>query len=103
MRKFVGAAFASALLFTAAMPNSASAFVPPPPVVVNAGTSAATGVGITTGFIGLVALLDLYDIIRRTTCSGDFLSLGGPGFGQAITPGMNVLPPRCIPAKKRKP
>jgi len=101
MRKFVGAAVASALLFTAVVPNTALAYVPPPAPVVAAGSSNAAGAAAVGGFIGFVALLDLYDIIRRTTCSGDFLGLGGPGFGEKITPMMNVLPPQCAPVVKR--
>jgi hypothetical protein len=38
-----------------------------------------------------------YDLMRRITCSGDFLQLGGPGFTQPITPAMSVLHPRCAP------
>jgi hypothetical protein len=37
-----------------------------------------------------------YDLIRRTTCAGDFLKFGGPGFDRPIKPTDNVLPPpRC--------
>jgi hypothetical protein len=42
-----------------------------------------------------------YDLIRRTTCSGDFLGLGGPGFTTPITPASgNVMIPQCPLVKK---
>jgi len=102
MHKFVSAAIASALLISVAVPTPSHAVFIAPPVGTAAGTSAAAGVGATAGFIGFVAALDLYDIIRRTTCSGDFLGLGGPGFGEQITPVMNVLPPQCVPPAKHR-
>lgn len=101
MNKFVRAAVASAFVFAAAAPNMAAAAPVPAPVVV-AGTSSAAGVAAVGGFLGFVAFLDMYDLVRRTSCSGDFLALGGPGFGQAITPAMNVLPPQCAPVKKHR-
>jgi hypothetical protein len=96
MSKFVRAALASAFVFAAAVPASAVT----PVVHPAAGTSAAAGSAAVGGFIGFVALLDIYDIIRRTSCSGDFLSMGGPGFDQPVTPLMNVLPPMCQAAPK---
>ncbi len=93
MSKFVRAAIASAFVFAAVVPNSASAAVALPPPV--AGTSAA-GAAAVGGFLGFVAFLDFYDIVRRTTCTGDPLNLGGPGFTSSITPGMNIItPPPC--------
>jgi hypothetical protein len=102
MSKFVRAALASAFVFAAVVPNAASAA--PVPVVhpAAAGTSSAAGAAAAGGFIGFVALLDIYDIIRRTSCSGDFLSMGGPGFDSPVTPLMNVLPPQCAPAPKAR-
>jgi hypothetical protein len=42
-----------------------------------------------------------YDLLRRTTCSGDFLGLGGPGFTTPITPASgNVMIPQCPIVKK---
>jgi hypothetical protein len=94
MNRFMCAAMASAFVFTAVVPNTASAGVPPPVVV--AGTSSAAGAAATGGFIGFVGLLVTYDLIRRTTCSGDFLNLGGPGFTSPITPAMSIItPPIC--------
>ena len=119
MGSFVRAAAASALLFTTVAPNPAFALVPAPivpvpivpapiapapqpvPHVVGGGTGA--GAAVTGGFLGFVGLLVSYDLIRRTTCSGDFLQLGGPGFTQPITPAMTVLPPpRCAPVPVSK-
>jgi hypothetical protein len=100
MNKLTRATVVGALMFTAGIPNTAFAIpvLPPAPPPIAAGTSGAAGAAATGGFIGFVALLDLYDIIRRTSCSGDFLYLGGPGFTTPITPGMNILPPpKCVP------
>lgn len=80
------------------IPNNASAAAAAAPLPSPAAASTAAGAWAVGGFAEFVAVLDLYDIIRRTTCSGDFLALGGPGFGERITPAMNVLPPRCAPA-----
>jgi hypothetical protein len=99
MHKFVHAAIATALVITAVGPNKAFALAPvpvPAPVPIAGGASA--GAGAAGGFIGFVGLLVTYDLIRRTTCSGDFLQFGGPGFTTPITPAMTVLPPRCAPA-----
>jgi len=72
----------------------------PPPIVTH-GTSGAAGAGATAGFLGFVAVLAGYDLLRRTTCVGDFLYLGGPGFGEKM-PNGNVLIPQC-PIVKRRP
>ena len=92
MSKFVRAAIACAFVFTAVVPNTASATMAP--VVVAAGTSGAAGAAAVGGFLGFVAFLDMYDIVRRTTCSGDFLNLGGPGFTEPM-PNGNVMIPQC--------
>ena len=108
MGSFVRAAAASALLFTTVALNPAFALVPAPiapapqPVPHVVGGSTGAGAAVTGGFLGFVGLLVSYDLIRRTTCSGDFLQLGGPGFTQPITPGMTVLPPRCAPVPVSK-
>lgn len=99
MHKFVCAAIATALVITAVSPNKAFALAPVP-VPIAGGASA--GAGAAGGFIGFVGLLVMYDLIRRTTCSGDFLQFGGPGFTTPITPAMTVLPPRCAPAPVHK-
>ncbi|MGL4289218.1 MAG: hypothetical protein ACRCVA_22900 [Phreatobacter sp.] len=58
---------------------------------------AAAGKFAPGSLIGVVSFLAVYDIIRRTSCSGDFLRLGGPGFGEPIRPTDNVLVPRrCV-------
>jgi hypothetical protein len=78
-----------------AMPSFASAYYCPPHVVATTvGTSSAAGVAATSGFLGFVAVLAGYDLIRRTTCSGDFLGLGGPGFTEKM-PNGNVMVPQC--------
>jgi hypothetical protein len=93
MRKFVRAAIASAFVSVAIVPNAVSA-APAPVVHPVAGTSSAAGAAVTGGFLGVVAILDAYDFIRRTTCSGDFLGLGGPGFSEPMQVG-NVMIPQC--------
>ena len=107
MNKFAHAAMATALVFTAGAPNKALALAPAPvpmPVPIAAGTSSAAGAAATGGFIGFIGLLVTYDIIRRTSCSGDFLRLGGPGFTTPITPGMSIIsPPKCAPVLKHSP
>lgn len=55
---------------------------------------AVAGKWATGSIVGIASFLAVYDIIRRTTCSGDFLRLGGPGFGEPINPSANVLVPR---------
>jgi hypothetical protein len=101
MSKFVCAAVISALAFSAVVPTTASAVIVAHPAVA-AGTSGAAGAAATGGFIGFVAALDIYDFIRRTTCSGDFLGLGGPGFSEPLKVGMNVLTPQCPVVHKTK-
>ena len=100
MNKFARAAMASAIVFTAVVPNTAFAVVPVPPPIPMAG-GAGAGAAVTGGFIGFVGLLVTYDLIRRTSCSGDFLGFGGPGFSEPITPAMSVItPPICAPIHK---
>ena len=78
-----------------AMPSFASAYYYPPKVVLSTkGTSSAAGAAATGGFLGFVAVLAGYDLLRRTTCSGDFLGLGGPGFAEKM-PNGNVMTPQC--------
>ncbi|QCK86111.1 hypothetical protein E8L99_10285 [Phreatobacter aquaticus] len=61
--------------------------------------SNSAGLWGTGSIIGVASFLVVYDLIRRTSCSGDVLKLGGPGFGQPINPSMNVLVPRRCPAR----
>ena len=65
------------------------------PCPVTSGTSSAAGAAATGGFIGFVAFLAAYDFIRRTTCIGDPLRLGGPGFSEKMPPAGSILPPQC--------
>ncbi len=91
--RYAVAALCAAALFTSiTRPVNAAFVLPPAPPAgaAAAGGSGAAGAGI---FIGIVALLDIYDFTRRTTCLGDPLKLGGPGFTSAIKPTDNTLPP----------
>lgn len=105
MCRFVCAGIVSAFVFAAVAPNTVSATValPPAPHVVPlpAGTGSAAGAAAVGGFLGFVAALDMYDLIRRTTCSGDFLHLGGPGFTEPMPTG-NVMIPQCPIVHKHK-
>jgi hypothetical protein len=94
MNKVLCATIAGALC-TTFYPNTASAVLPPlpPTPVVTVAGSSSVGAAVTGGFLGFVAALNLYDIVRRTTCSGDFLRLGGPGFTEPAVG--NVMTPRC--------
>lgn len=83
----------AALALAALMTLSASAsaiMTPPPPVLAHGGGTAAPGWGV----IGIAGALVFYDLVRRTTCSGDFLNLGGPGFSQPMRATDNALVPR---------
>ena len=105
MNKRVAAVVAATLMMTAIVPTASYAIVPPPhpPVVVTTGGGGAGG-GAAGGIIGVAAFLATYDLIRRTTCSGDFLHLGGPGFTTPINAGTgNVFIPRkCWIAHKKR-
>jgi hypothetical protein len=100
MKKVMCAVVASIFMFTAIAPNTASAKI----VVVpfTAGTSSAAGVAATGGFLGFVAFLVTYDLVRRTTCIGDPLRLGGPGFSQPMPATGSILPPQCKINGKRR-
>ncbi|QCK86112.1 hypothetical protein E8L99_10290 [Phreatobacter aquaticus] len=91
--KSLKAVSAAALLATSllSLSSSASQALPAPLPVAGKSVAGVWGAGST---VGIASFLVIYDIIRRTSCSGDFLKLGGPGFGQPITPGQNVLVPR---------
>lgn len=92
-------AFMCVFVATAIVPKAAFAILPPP-VPVQAAAGASAGVAVTGGFLGFVGALALYDIIRRVSCSGDPLGLGGPGFSSPMTAAMTVLPPQCAFAQK---
>jgi hypothetical protein len=57
--------------------------------------SSSAGAAATGGFLGFVGFLAVYDFIRRTTCIGDPLKLGGPGFSEPMPATGNILPPQC--------
>lgn len=103
MKKSVSVAVAAVILATTVVqtPSFATVAVPPPPPPPGGGGGAGGGAG---GIIGIAAFFVAYDLIRRTTCSGDFLHLGGPGFTTKIKVGDSVLIPRkCyIPHKHQK-
>jgi predicted DNA-binding ribbon-helix-helix protein len=104
MLRLTATALMCAVALTAFFPTTASAwYQPPPPApppIIPHGTSAAAGAGATAGFIGFVAVLAGYDLLRRTTCVGDFLYLGGPGFTEKM-PNSNVMIPQCPIVKKQ--
>lgn len=100
MKRTIIAVAAAALIATAALaPKPANA------TTVPAHSAAlSTGASWTAGFIGFVAVLGIYDLIRRTSCSGDFLGLGGPGFTSKTKLTDPVLPPpQCgrVPLNRR--
>jgi len=97
MNKVLRVAVASAFVFAAIAPNTASAVPPPPPVVhpFHPVTTSTAGAAATTGFIAFVAFLAGYDFVRRTNCIGDPLGLGGPGFSEPMPATGNIIPPRC--------
>jgi hypothetical protein len=97
MNKVLRVAVASAFVFAAIAPNTASAVVPPPPVIhpFNPVTTSTAGAAATTGFIAFVAFLAAYDFVRRTNCIGDPLGLGGPGFSEPMPATGSIIPPRC--------
>ena len=68
----------------------ADAAAPPVPAPATSGVL----VGAAAGIIGVAAFLGIYDLVRRSGCTGDVLKLGGPGFGQPIRPSDNVMPPQ---------
>lgn len=72
MNKFVCAAVIGTLAFTTAISTRASAAMPVHPAVVVTSSSSTAGAAAVGGFLGVVAALDVYDFVRRTTCSGDF-------------------------------
>jgi len=103
MKKVFCAVVGSAFMLTAIAPNMASATAPAPVPVVPVIASASTaGAAATGGFIGFVGFLAVYDLVRRTTCIGDPLQLGGPGFSEPMPKVGNILIPQCPLPKKGK-
>jgi len=100
MKKQISAILAAALVATTILPGQALALVPPPPPL--GPPPGGIGAGGAGGVIGVAGFLVIYDLIRRTTCSGDFLHLGGPGFTSKIKAGDTILtPPQCYVRKPR--
>jgi hypothetical protein len=111
MLRTTAATVICALALATSFPTTASAWYPPPPpppppppitTGTSTGAGAGAGAGATAGFIGFVAVLVAYDLLRRTTCIGDPWLLGGPGFTTPITPASgNVMIPQCPIVKKQ--
>jgi hypothetical protein len=99
MKKRVSVVLAASLMTTALIPSFALATVVTPVPVVSGGGSAAGAAG---GVIGVAAFFVFYDLIRRTSCSGDFLGLGGPGFSTPITVENVITPPKCGPIRHKR-
>src|SRR5262249_12862981 len=82
--RFTAAMLMCAVVLASSFSITASAWYPPKPPapapIIPHGTSGAAGATATAGFIGFVAVLAGYDLLRRTTCVGDFLFFSGPGF-----------------------
>ena len=105
MKKRVSVILAASLMTTALIPTQSFAVVPVPPPAVIIGGGGGSAAGAAGGVIGVAAFFVFYDLIRRTSCSGDFLGLGGPGFDTPVTIGLNVItPPNCgpIPHKRHR-
>ena len=113
MKKQISAALAAALITTTMIPSQSFATIAaplvivtvpppsPPPPMAHGSSGGAGGAAAAGGIIGVAAFLAGYDLIRRTTCSGDFLYLGGPGFTTKIKASDTILtPPRCIPPRR---
>lgn len=88
----------------AALALAAAAFVAPAHAIEKAPAAAiaASRTGSAwpaVSVIGVASALVTYDLIRRLTCTGDFLRLGGPGFGDPIGPNTSVIPPRACPPR----
>jgi len=104
MLRITAATLMCVVALTASFSTTASAWYPPPvrppPPIITQGTSGAAGAAATAGFLGFVAVLVGYDLLRHTTCVGDFLYLGGPGFTEKM-PNGNVMIPQCPTVKKQ--
>jgi hypothetical protein len=87
--------FAAALLLAASITTtSAGTLSVAPPAAVQSSSSAGLGAWVAGGIIAVAAFFDAYDFTRRTTCIGDPLRLGGPGFTEPLGVG-NVMKPQC--------
>jgi hypothetical protein len=103
MKKQISAALAVGLIATMIPGQSFANILPPPPPPPIHGGGGGGGAGGAGGIIGVAAFFVVYDLIRRTTCSGDFLHMGGPGFSTRIRAGDSILPPnKCYPLHKKR-
>ena len=103
MKKRVSVFLAASLMTTVLIPTESFALLPvpvvPPAPIISGGGS---GAGAAGGVIGVAAFFVIYDLIRRTSCSGDFLGLGGPGFSTPITVENVITPPKCGPIPRKR-
>ena len=103
MKKRVSVVLAASLMTTVLIPTESfamAAVVHPAPIISGGGSGA--GAGAAGGVIGVAAFFVVYDLIRRTSCSGDFLGLGGPGFSTPITVENVITPPKCGPIPRKR-
>jgi hypothetical protein len=101
MKKRVSIVLAASLMTTVLIPTESfamAAVVHPAPIISGGGS----GAGAAGGVIGVAAFFVVYDLIRRTSCSGDFLGLGGPGFSTPITVENVITPPKCGPIPRKR-
>ena len=87
---------------TALIPTQSFALVLAPPTPVIIGGSGGSGAGAAGGVIGVAAFFVFYDLVRRTSCSGDFLGLGGPGFDTPVTVENVITPLKCGPIRHKR-
>jgi hypothetical protein len=102
MKKRISVILAASLMTTALIPTQSFALVPVPPPPVIIGGGGGSGAGAAVGVIGVAAFFIFYDLIRRTSCSGDFLGLGGPGFDTPVTVENVITPPKCGPIRHKR-
>jgi len=102
MKKRVSVILAASLMTTALIPTQSFAVVPVPPPPVPVVSGGGSGAGAAGGVIGVAAFFVFYDLIRRTSCSGDFLGLGGPGFDTPVTVENVITPPKCGPIRHKR-
>jgi hypothetical protein len=93
-----------AALTVASIEQSKAGNFAPTPLAASTSSSVGAIAWISGTIIGIATFLGIYDITRRTSCVGDFMHLGGPGFDRTITPNDNVLtPPVCNCAEANRP
>jgi hypothetical protein len=102
MKKRISVILAASLMTTALIPTQSFALVLVPPTPVIIGGGGGSGAGAAGGVIGVAAFFVFYDLVRRTSCSGDFLGLGGPGFDTPVTVENVITPPKCGPIRHKR-